>query len=84
MMSWEGVLPDQETAKDLRHCIACEAFRNNINDEPCRTCLHTGDPPGRLRPLWIYRSDWKRLAPVMEVKPQYTPEPGLYEQMTLF
>lgn len=35
-----------------RHCITCEHVCRFIYDEPCSTCIHTGNPPGRNRPLW--------------------------------
>jgi hypothetical protein len=47
---WEGLYNPA-----MRHCLACIHRAHNINDEPCTTCLHSGEFPGRDRPLWESR-----------------------------
>jgi hypothetical protein len=46
-----------ETLKDpsARHCVTCQHGWVNLNDEPCRRCMHN-----EVRPLTgMNRQEWK-------------------------
>lgn len=48
----EATLKATMTDPATRHCITCMSALVNINEQPCRTCMHT-EPIGRARPLWM-------------------------------
>lgn len=45
----------------MRHCVDCTFFAYNINEDPCRPCLNSGEYPGRERPLWEQRKSTPQL-----------------------
>lgn len=65
---------------EQRSCGSCRHVCCNINDEPCRACIHT-DPPGRSRPMWEYRAN---LPGMPEVWPETQVKTETGGQMRLF
>ena len=55
-----------------RHCVACVNGWTNINDEPCRTCIHSGEFPMRDRPLWKLHPKFGGIP--IEQKKTFTPD----------
>jgi len=53
---------DMATGLPIRHCLYCKEATTDINDEPCRTCMHT-EPTGRARPLFIPKDRQETLEP---------------------